>query len=90
MVVLSESLGAEGIKERCAPLLKDGHEIAICCALAPEMNLQASLEIQRRITTALRQVLETSAEAIPIFVVTGEAGDGVEECARAWGADVSA
>jgi len=41
---------------------------------------------QRRITAALRRTLDGSAEKIPVFVVSGERGDDIDDCARAWGA----
>lgn len=86
LVVISEPLVAAAMKERCGRLVSEGHEIAVCYPLAPLTNLPTSLGIQRRIASALREGLDKSAEQIPIFVVTGAPGDGVEECARAWGA----
>jgi len=86
LVIAAEPFAAEAIRDRCAGLLSDGHEVAICCALSPELGLRASLDVQRRITLSLRQALAHAAEAIPVFIVTGTAGDGIEDCARAWGA----
>jgi hypothetical protein len=86
LVVLSDPIESETIRERCSVLIADGHDVAICYVLPSEAGLRASLEAQRRITLELRQALETSAETIPVFVVSGLDGDGVDECAHAWGA----
>lgn len=85
-VVLSEPIRADTIRARCSALVADGHEVAVCYVLPVEAGLQASLEAQRKITTELRRALDASAESIPVFVVSGLDGDGVDECARAWGA----
>jgi hypothetical protein len=84
LVVIGEPFAPDAMRERCGRLLSEGHELAVCYTLAPLTNLPTSLGIQRRIAAALREGLESSAERIPIFVVTGAPGDGVEECARAW------
>ena len=86
LVVLSDPIVAETIRERCSALIADGHEVAVCYVLASQPGLRASLDAQRRITVELRHALETSAETIPVFVVSGLDGDGVDDCARAWGA----
>jgi hypothetical protein len=86
LVVLSDPIEAETIRRRCAGLLAGGHEIAVCYVLSPQAGLQASLEAQRRITMELRHALETSAETIPVFVISGLEGDRIDDCARAWGA----
>jgi hypothetical protein len=90
LVVLVEPIAADGIRERCSSLVADGHEVAVCYVLPVPPSLKASLDAQRRITADLRRALSNSAESIPVFVVTGADGDGVDECATAWGAtDVS-
>lgn len=86
LVLLSDPIEANVIRQRCSRLLEAGGEVAICYVLPTPLGLHGSLEVQRRITLELRQALETSAEAIPVFVVTGLEGDGVDDCARAWGA----
>jgi hypothetical protein len=91
LVVLRDPIAASAIRERCAALVGAGKEVALCYVLPAELGLRASLAVQRRITSELRQALETSAEAIPVFVVSGAQGDSVDDCARAWGAtDVQA
>jgi len=86
LVVLSDPIESQTIRERCSVLIAGGHEVALCYVLPRQAGLNASLEVQRRITTELRHALETSAEKIPVFVVSGLDGDGVDDCARAWGA----
>jgi hypothetical protein len=41
---------------------------------------------QRAITTAMRLVFGERAESIAIFVASSRKGQGIAECARAWGA----
>ena len=86
LVVLADPIATESIRERCSPLIADGHEIAVCYVLPAGEGLRASLETQREITVALRQAFGASAEAIPVFVISGLDGDGVDDCAREWGA----
>ena len=86
LVVLSEPVDADGIRERCAAHLVQGHEVAICRVLGGPVTLRATLEAQRQITAALRIGLGGAAENIAVFVVTASAGDEVADCARAWGA----
>jgi hypothetical protein len=91
LVVLRDPIGANAIRERCSSLIEAGQEVALCYVLPGGSGLRASLEIQRRITSELREAFETSAEAVPVFVVSGADGDSVDDCARAWGAtDVQA
>jgi hypothetical protein len=86
LVVLADPIAPHGIRQRCSALVAGGHEVAICYVLPPPPSLKASLEAQRRITADLRQALASSAESIPVFVVSGSAGDGIDDCARDWGA----
>ena len=86
LIVLSDPIEAETIRQRCSVLIADGHELALCYVLPRQADLRASLQAQRRITMELRRALETTAETIPVFVVSGLAGDDVNDCARAWGA----
>ncbi|HEX6277248.1 MAG TPA: hypothetical protein VFZ53_29605 [Polyangiaceae bacterium] len=87
LVVLAEPDVSRATRERCSALLAEGREVAVCHVLnSSSKGLQAHLEAQRKITAALRRALEGGAENIPVFVITGEVGDGVEDCARAWGA----
>jgi hypothetical protein len=91
LVVLCDPIEANAIRERCSALIEAGQEVALCYVLPAGFGLHASLEVQRRITSELREALESSAEAIPVFVVSGAHGDSVDDCARAWGAtDVQA
>jgi hypothetical protein len=86
LVVLSEPDLSKTLRERCSALIAEGREVAVCHVVGKQAGLEGLLEAQRKITTALRRALEASAEAIPVFVLTGEDGDGVDDCARAWGA----
>lgn len=73
---------------RCSTLVAEGADVAVCYVTPSAKVLAGMLEAQRTMTAALRRALDGSAEKIAVFVVSGEAGDGVEECARAWGATV--
>jgi hypothetical protein len=84
LVVVAEPADGRWIRDRCLPLLAEGHEVAVCCVLPPLTSLEVSLEIQRRVTSELRNAFDGSAETIPVFVASGQ--DGVDECARGWGA----
>jgi hypothetical protein len=91
LVVLRDPIEANAIRQRCSALMEAGQEFALCYVLGADLGLRASLDVQRRITSELRQAFETSAETIPVFVVSGAHGDTVDDCARAWGAtDVQA
>jgi hypothetical protein len=91
LVVLPVPDVSDSVRKRCAEHLAGGREIAVCHVLRGESGLSASLEAQRKITSALRRALESAAETIPVFVLTGGDGDAIEDCARAWGAtDVQA
>jgi hypothetical protein len=86
LVVLSAASMVEGIRTRCARVIQDGDELAVCFLLDPETTYQHSLQIQREATQELRLIFKSAAETVPIFVVTGAPGDGVPDCATAWGA----
>ena len=86
LLVLSDASVDEELRKRCQSLLDAGHEVAVCHRLTDGNSLQETLDIQRKITGRLRYVLDSSAESIPVFVVTGKDGDGVDDCAKAWGA----
>src|SRR5689334_13368838 len=86
LVVLSDAVDVDTIRQRCAAHVAQGHELAICFVLSAPTTLQATLETQRKLTAALRIVLGAAAETIAVFVVTAVAGDEVADCARAWGA----
>ena len=86
LVVLQDPIATESIQERCSQLIAEGHEIAVCHVLPAGEGLRASLETQRKITMELRVAFGASAEAIPVFVISGLDGDGVDDCAREWGA----
>lgn len=86
LVVFEDPMATESAQNRCAPLIAGGHEIAVCYVLPAGAGLRASLDAQRKITMDLRRAFGASAEAIPVFVISGLEGDTVDECARAWGA----
>ncbi len=86
LVVLEDPIATESIQKRCSPLIAGGHELAVCYVLPAGAGLRASLETQRTITMELRHAFGASAEAIPVFVISGLEGDTVDDCARAWGA----
>ena len=86
LVVIEEPIDADAIVRRCGTLIAQGHEVAICYVSPAQGTLQSTLALQRRITAALRQALEGSAEEIPVFVVSQSEGDGIDDCARDWGA----
>lgn len=86
LVLPDAAIEEERLGQRCKLLLDAGHEVAVCHRLAREQTLQETLDLQRKITRLLRHLLESAAESIPVFVVTGTDGDGIEDCARAWGA----
>lgn len=86
LLVLPDLSVGEERQLRCQALLQGGHEVAFCYRLTSAATLQEALDIQRRLTARLRYLFESSAEGIPVFVVTGNDGDGIEDCAKAWGA----
>jgi hypothetical protein len=86
LLVLPDPSFGEELERRCKTLLDGGHEVACCHPLTTVSTLQQVLDIQRRITARLRYAFDSSAEGIPVFVVTGNDGDGVDDCAAAWGA----
>jgi hypothetical protein len=86
LVVLPDPLEADSIRERCGAHLEGGHDLAVCYVLAPQTSLEVALKTQQKITGELRRAFSASAEMIPVFVVSGGDGDGVDDCARAWGA----
>jgi len=86
LVVLSEPHVPRPLGERCQRLIGDGHDVALCYSSTVAATIDATLDAQRKITADLRRTLENSAETIPVFVVTGQSGDGIDDCARAWGA----
>jgi hypothetical protein len=89
LVVLRAAIDAETVRRRCPPSVAQTHQMAVCYVLKPhEAGIEASVEAQRRITLSLRQALNQRAETIPVFVVTGRDGDGIDDCAREWGATV--
>jgi hypothetical protein len=86
LLVLSGTSVDDELPTRCKLLMEEGHEVACCYALASGATLQETLDAQRKITARLRDALDASAEAIPVFVVTGSDWDRVYDCAQAWGA----
>jgi hypothetical protein len=86
LVVLAGSVELGVIEQRCAGVVGDGHEVAICYRFPSEVALPRILDAQREVTAALRRVFGQAAEAIPVFVATNADGDRVEDCAAAWGA----
>ncbi|MFZ5890707.1 MAG: hypothetical protein ACOY0T_06615 [Myxococcota bacterium] len=86
LAVLRDPLLPESIAQRCGQLAAQGHQVAVCYVAPTQLGLRAVLEVQRKVTLALRRALDNLAEDIPIFVVTEREGDRVEDCARAWGA----
>ena len=86
LVVLSAASLVDGIRTRCFRAVGERHEVAVCYVLEPHATHERALQMQRKVTAELRQALESAAEAIPVFVVSGGDGDGVDDCARAWGA----
>ncbi|HUS69001.1 MAG TPA: hypothetical protein VMZ28_30905 [Kofleriaceae bacterium] len=61
-------------------------ECACCFVHEADDGGRDHLGLQQRMTTDLRAVLGAGAEGVAIFVVSGRAGDGVDDCAAAWGA----
>jgi hypothetical protein len=86
LVVLPESVTEDAVRQRCLPHVRQGHDLAVCYVAAAHTSLLDTLDVQRKVTSVLRQVLDGSAEQVPVFVVTQRAGDDIEECARNWGA----
>jgi hypothetical protein len=86
LVVLPNPIEADSIRERCGAYLAEGHDLAVCYVLGSPTNLEAALKTQQRITGELRRAFSASAEMIPVFVVSGGDGDGIDDCARAWDA----
>ena len=88
LVVLADLQALDAQCERCFVLLEKGNDVAVCYVTPSATQLKEMLASQRRITASLRLALNGSAEKIPVFVVSGQAGDGIEDCAKAWGATV--
>jgi len=86
LIILLDPVEADTIRRRCAGLIAEGHDLAVCYVLASQATLHATLDAQRKITVALRRALEESAETIPVFVVSQSDDQGIDECAREWGA----
>jgi hypothetical protein len=86
LVVLPDPVEVDVVRHRCKALVTEGHDLAVCYVVAPQSNLDVRLDAQRKITAALRQALDGSAEAVPVFVVSEGEGDGIDDCAAAWGA----
>lgn len=86
LILLSDLASADKSSARCSALLGQGDEVAVCCVLPASHGLAGVIDAQRRITAALRRRDDGSADKVAVFVVSGEAGDGIDDCAEAWGA----
>jgi hypothetical protein len=86
LVLFSGEVELELVRERCAPILAGGDELALCYVLAPQADLSEAIPVQRKITSILRRVFDGAAENIAVFVATDTDGDRVVDWARAWGA----
>jgi hypothetical protein len=86
LVVLREPIATDSLRERCGRLVAEGHCVAVCYAAASTLGLEGTLEAQRKITLALRHAIDGAAEEIPVFVATERDGEGIDDCALAWGA----
>jgi hypothetical protein len=90
LVVLSGPIDPEVVRRQCeagAATVTEPYEMAVCHVLpAGHDGLAESLRAQRSITAALRKVIGPRAENVPVLVASQREGDGVDECARAWGA----
>jgi hypothetical protein len=84
LVVLSGSVEADVIKQRCVPAIDEGHEVALCYVLTTHPDLRVAIGVQQAVTATLRRTLGQSAENIPVFVATDAEGDRVEDWAQAW------
>jgi len=86
LVLLSGEVESDVLRERCAPILAGGDELALCYVLAPHADLREAIPVQRKITSLLRRVFEEAAENVAVFVATDTDGDRVVDWARVWGA----
>lgn len=64
----------------------EGDELALCLVVNSGEAGFTHLELQQRMTRALRTLLGEAAERIATFVVSGVDGDDVESCGASWGA----
>ena len=53
-----------------------------------QSSLADVLQAQRATTASLRRLLGSAAERVAVFAASDREDDGVEACARAWGATV--
>lgn len=88
LVVLRDPLDLDVVRQRCSDALAESGAVAVAVCFVADVALtfQASLHAQRKVTAVLRGALESRAEDIPVFVVSGDDEDGIGNCAREWGA----
>ncbi len=85
-MVLRGPIDLDGLRAAFTPREPVPEALAVCHVVDRAGGLARALEAQRRLTAALRETLGDRAEAIAVFVVTGDRGDTVEDLVRDWGA----
>ena len=87
LVVLRGPIDVGTVRRRCALTVTGPYEMAVCHVLpAGHDGIRDSLHAQKQITAALRVVLGGRAENVAVLVASDRLGEGVDECAKEWGA----
>jgi hypothetical protein len=87
LVVLRGPIDIGAVRRRCALDVTGPYEMAVCHVLpAGHDGIRDGLHAQKEITAALRVVLGGRAENVAVLVASERQGEGVDECAKEWGA----
>jgi hypothetical protein len=87
LVVFRGPIDAGTVRRRCTLEVEGPYEMAVCQVLSPGSDsIRDGIRAQQEITAALRVTMADRAESIAVLVASERQGDGVDDCAREWGA----
>jgi hypothetical protein len=87
LVVLRGPIDAGTVRRRCTFDVEGPYEMAVCHVLPQGSDgIRDGLRAQQEITAALRVAMGRRAESVAVLVASEREGDGVDDCAREWGA----